>query len=123
MCRNQGEFFKSMTRWCSVLAVIAAACYPVQPRQEIEPKRLGRYQQVKIWSGDSVLRWYAVVITVDSITGVPHKTSTDCDSCRVGFPLGAVDSIHPGYRESPRETRHIIALAVVYALVGMHEPP
>ena len=112
-----------MKRWYSVFLVIAAACYPVLPQQEVKPKRLGRYQQVKIWRADSVSRWYAVVITADSITGVPHKKSTGCDSCRVGFPLGAVDSIHPGYRESPRETRHIIALAVVYLLVGMHQPP
>ena len=112
-----------MKRWCSVLLVIAAACYPVQPRQEVKPKRLGRYQQVKIWRGDSVSQWYAVVITADSITGVPDKKSTGCDSCRVRFPLSAVDSIHPGYRESPRETRHIIALVLVYTLVGLHEPP
>ena len=108
----------SLRCWWSVLLVLAAACYPVQKRQEIQPKRLGRNQHVKIWSGDSVAQWYAVVITADSITGVPTKMSTKCDSCRLGFPLSAVDSIRLRYRESPREQKHIIALMVLHTLAG-----
>jgi hypothetical protein len=107
-----------MRRWWSVLLVLAAACYPVQTRQEIKPKRLGRYQQVKIWSGGSVSQWHAVAITPDSITGVPSKMSTKCDSCRLGLPLYAVDSIRLRYRESPRERKHIYALMVLYFFAG-----
>ena len=115
---TQAGVLISMRRWWSVLLVLAAACYPVQTRQEIKPKRLGRNQHVKIWSGDSVSQWYAVVITADSITGVPTNMSTKCDSCRLGFPLYSVDSIRLRYRESPREQKHIIALMVLYSLVG-----
>src|SRR6266576_1987246 len=97
----------SMRRWWAVWLVLAVACYPVQTRQEIKPKRLGRYQHVKIWSGDSLSQWHAVVITADSITGVPTKMSAKCDSCRLGFPLSSVDSVSPSYRESPRERKHI----------------
>ena len=103
---------------CSILLVLTAACYPVQTREEIKPTRLGRDQQVKIWSGDSVSRWRAVVITPDSITGVPHKMSAKCDTCRLRLPLYAVDSIRLRYRESPREQKHIIALILLYSVVG-----
>ncbi len=47
---------------------------------------LGRLQQLKIWSGDTVFRWHAVIITYDSITGVPYKMSTKCDSLGFGCP-------------------------------------
>jgi hypothetical protein len=114
--RNPGRH--SMIRRCSVLFVLAAACYPVQTREEIKPTRLGRDQQVKIWSGDTLSRWHAVVITADSITGVPYKMSTKCDTCRLRLPLDAVDSIRLRYRQSPREQKHIIALMLVYGLVG-----
>src|SRR6266540_2546342 len=110
---TRGGGLISMRRWWSVLLVLAAACYPVQTRQEIKPKRLGRSQHVKIWSGRSLSQWHAVVITADSITGVPSKMSIKCDSCRLAFPLYAVDSIRLGYRESPRERKHIYALMVV----------
>jgi hypothetical protein len=107
-----------MIRWCSVLLVLAGACYPVQTREEIKPTRLGRDQQVKVWSGDTVSRWHAVVITADSITGVPYKMSTKCDTCRVRLPLYAVDSMRLRYRGSRRENTHLIILLSVYALVG-----
>ena len=107
-----------MIRRCSMMLVLTAACYPVQTREEIKPTRLGRDQQVKIWSGDTVSRWHAVVITADSITGVPYKMSTKCDTCRLRLPLYAVDSIRLRYRESPRERKHIIALMLLFTVVG-----
>ena len=107
-----------MIRSGSELLVLAAACYPVQTREEIKPTRLGRDQQVKIWSGDTISRWHAVVITADSITGVPYKLSIKCDTCRVRLPLYAVDSIRLRYRESPREQKHIIALMALYFFAG-----
>ena len=58
-------------------------------------------QQVQIWTKDTMVRWHAVVVTRDSISGIPYQLSTTCDSCRLTFPWTAVDSAltgHPGSR-------------------------
>jgi len=44
--------------------------------------------------------------------------SSKCDSCRLGLPLYAIDSIHIRFSGSPREERLIIALMLVYMLSG-----
>ena len=81
---------------------------------------LGRLQQVKIWSGDTVLRWHAVIFADDSITGVPYKMSTKCDSCRLGLPLSSVDSIRVGYPSSPAKNLIILAVLVVAFTAPLH---
>jgi len=48
---------------------------------------------VVIWSGGTVEKWHAVVITTDSVSGIPYGTSLECDSCRRSIPLGLVDSM------------------------------
>lgn len=94
-----------MTRWSSLaLLVIAAGCFQARwAREEIKPGQLDPRQEVKIWSGDSLARWHAVLITRDSITGIPYKMSTECDCCRVGLPVLSVDSIRVGNPESFRD--------------------
>ena len=93
---------------------LETGCYPVHwKRGEIKPMPLGRLQQLKIWSGDTVFRWHAVIITYDSITGVPYKMSTKCDSCRLGLRLSSVDSIRVGYPSSP--AKNILMLAFLVA--------
>ncbi len=81
---------------------------------------LGRLQQVKIWSGDTVLRWHAVIFTDDSITGVPYKMSTKCDNCRLGLPLSSVDSIRVGYPSSPAKSLLIWVFLVIAFTAPLH---
>lgn len=49
-----------------------------------------------MWQGGQVLQWHAVVITAESITGVPYIRPVSCDSCRISVPRGRVDSIRLG---------------------------
>jgi hypothetical protein len=52
---------------------------------------------VKIWSGDSLAEWRDVLVTRDSISGIPYKLSQQCDSCRLALAVSAVDSLSVGY--------------------------
>ena len=62
----------------------------------LAPGPLPARQQGQIWTGGGPLRWHALVITPDSITGVPFTSSPSCDSCRVALSRGAVDSVRLG---------------------------
>ena len=41
-------------------------------------------------------RWHAVVLTDDSVSGVPYLRPTGCDTCRLGRGRADVDSIRVG---------------------------
>jgi len=56
-----------------------------------------RLELVRLWTRDSVLQWHAVLVTHDSISGIPDMVSMTCDSCRVTLPTSAVDSLQVGY--------------------------
>ncbi len=104
----------------ALLAPLAVGCsFPTHWEREelILPGNLPREQEVKIWRGDTVLRWHAVVYTRDSIIGIPYAMPTTCDSCRTALPQSAVDSIHVGYSKSPREKREAIGYMVLI-LIG-----
>jgi len=72
-------------------------------RQDVAPEGTGSQsrcrqapppgQQVLIFSRGKALRWRAVVINRDSVTGVPYQMPTKCDTCRLGLPRAAVDSM------------------------------
>jgi len=51
----------------------------------------------KIWSGDTVFEWRTVIITRDSISGIPNAEPSGCTSCRTALPTSAVDSLSVGY--------------------------
>lgn len=53
-------------------------------------------QQVRVWQGGEAVRWHAVVVTHDSVSGVHWREPTLCDSCRVGLPRAEVDSLQIG---------------------------
>ena len=50
-------------------------------------------QQAQVWTEGGVLRWHALVVATDSISGVPFTPPPACDSCRVTVPRGSVDSV------------------------------
>jgi hypothetical protein len=60
------------------------------------PTTLPSRQQVEVWQGGRVLRLHAVRLTNDSLSGVPFVKPPDCDSCRVGLPRAAIDSLRTG---------------------------
>ena len=54
-------------------------------------------QQVQVWQQDSVVRWHAVTVTADTVSGIPFLEPIDCESCRVAVPRATVDSIRVGH--------------------------
>ena len=64
---------------------------------ELTPGRpLDPRQQVQVWRQGQVVRWHALAISSDSISGVVYHRPSDCDSCRVSVPRATVDSIRFG---------------------------
>lgn len=59
------------------------------PRQGTLPER----QDLQIWMGARTVTLHAVRIGQDSLSGVPLRKAPGCDSCRVTFPLAAIDSV------------------------------
>ncbi len=60
---------------CSLLAsvLLAAGCFNYWGRRRVDqPTPVKPYQPVWIWSGGQVKKWHAVVITQDSVSGIPY---------------------------------------------------
>ena len=66
---------------------------------ELNPKKLPPGQQVEVWRGGHAERLHAVIVTTDSVSGVPFLLPRACDSCRVARPLAGVDSLRLGHPE------------------------
>jgi len=80
-----------------VLAALTAACGAGWHRQNPAPSgALSPRQQVQVWQGGTALRWHAVRISADSVSGVPFLRPVSCDSCRTGLPRASVDSMRMG---------------------------
>ena len=62
----------------------------------VGPGTLPARQQVQVWQHQTVLRWHAVQVTADSITGIPFVQPIDCEGCRVAVPQASVDSLRVG---------------------------
>ncbi len=84
--RHMGGPVKRTTRWrsvrgsivrCSLLAsvLLAAGCTHWGRRRVDQPTPVKPHAPVWIWSGDSVMKWHAVVITQDSVLGIPYRKS------------------------------------------------
>ena len=90
-----------MTR-CLCLAFVLpiAGCWgnywgrrPVDQPTPIDPG-----DPVWIWTRGGVEKWRAVVITQDSVSGIPFESSRKCVVCRRSIPRVQVDSMKHGYR-------------------------
>jgi hypothetical protein len=64
---------------------------PLQPMRTVDPR-----QQVQVWANGKVLRWHALQLHQDSISGLPYVAALTCDSCRQTLPLAGVDSLRYG---------------------------
>ncbi len=64
-----------------------------------QPTPVKPHDPVWIWRHDTVSKWHDVVITQDSVSGIPFGTSRDCYArCRRSIPRVQVDSMKQGYR-------------------------
>jgi hypothetical protein len=82
---------------------------PLDQTKELKP-----YNEVRIWNCGTLQQWHGVVITQDSISGIPKQKPLTCDDCRRSIPLTQVDSLKVGYQTLPE---YIIFGAIIAALV------
>src|SRR5690349_17581706 len=74
------------------LLLLVGGCSPIGWRRADLPPRVNR-RQFQIWSGGAVTRWHGVLITCDSVSGIPYDMPLDCDTCRRSMACTQVDSI------------------------------
>ena len=92
--------------------LLAAGCSQHwEPRLD-QPTPVKASDAVVIWSGGTVEKWHAVVITSDSVSGIPYGTSLECDSCRRSIPLGLVDSMKVSHKTT---AKNVAATSLVFA--------
>jgi hypothetical protein len=63
---------------------------------EVDPVTFKPRQQVQVWRDATFDRWHGVVVSPDTISGIPFRAPLNCDTCRVALPRAAVDSIRLG---------------------------
>lgn len=68
-----------------------------------QPVPVPRDDPVWIWTSDGQEKWHAVVITRDSVSGIPFQLSVRCDSCLRSIPRSRVDSMRIGHKPSTME--------------------
>ena len=78
------------------LALVQAGCGAGWRTTPLAAGPLPPRQQAEVWTEGRALRWHALVVATDSISGVPFTSSPACDSCRVALPRGSVDSVRLG---------------------------
>ena len=73
-------------------------------REDIHPVAVRgdrRLDRARIWSRATVMQWRAVLITRDSISGIPDQRPELSDSCRMALATSLVDSLQVGYSSTP----------------------
>src|SRR5437867_2141813 len=114
-----GRTRRFMMRWSGLVCVLlATGCSgywgrrPLDQPRPVEPK-----QPVWIWGGGEVMKWHAVVITQDSVSGIPYQMCVHCYSCRRSVPRTRVDSMKLGYRTLPENVTMVVGAATAAILV------
>lgn len=79
-----------------VVALLQCGCGAGWQASPITPGPLPPRQQAQVWTGGRAQQWHAIVVTAESVSGVPFTQPPGCDSCRVAVARGAVDSIRLG---------------------------
>ena len=94
------------------LVLLATGCAPASSvrwmSEDVHPVAVHgdrRLERARIWTRDTVMQWRAVLITPDSISGIPEKRRPELgDSCRVALATSVVDSLQVGYASTPNPT-------------------
>ena len=99
------------------IVLLAAGCSGYWGRRSLDqPTPVGRHNPVWIWSSREVMKWHAVVITQDSVSGIPYQMSVRCDSCRRSIARARVDSVQLGYRTLPENVTIVLGGVAVLIL-------
>jgi hypothetical protein len=78
-----------MVRWAPVALVLAASgCAALAPQawHRTEPPSVVKHpyqeKRAQVWMPSRLEVWHALIITPDSITGIPAELPAKCDNCR-----------------------------------------
>ena len=112
-----------LRRSCLGLVLLAAGCTAshVAWRRLDQPTPLKPDEIVWIWGGGVVNKWDAVVITQDSVSGVPYELPLPCDSCRRSLPRTQVDSMAVAYNAKHLDSKEGLDVAGAVGLVILLE--
>ena len=105
---------------CTLVAFVflAADCSPYWGRRSLDkPTPVKPDDAVLIWSHGAFNTWHAVVITQDSVSGIPYENSLTCDSCRRSLPRSQVDSMQLGYVRHHIDSKVVLQGAGAIALL------
>src|SRR5438105_13898870 len=98
--------------------VLAAGCSSNWGRRPVDqPTPIHSGDPVWIWTKRGVEKWRAVVITQDSVSGIPFETSRKCVVCRRSTPRVQVDSMKHGYRTLAQNVTEVVSVPTLL-LVG-----
>jgi hypothetical protein len=74
-------------------AACSAGWHRIEP---VVPSSLPERQQGQVWQDRQRLQLHAIRVDHDSVSGVPFRKPTDCDSCRISLPRSSIDSLRAG---------------------------
>lgn len=95
----------------AAFVLLATGCAHWEQRRLDQPTPIKADLPVWIWTGRTIEKWHAVVITQDAVSGIPYETSLKCDSCRRSIPRAQVDSMKLGYNTGgAKETARVVAV-------------
>ena len=114
-----------MVRWAPVALVLAASGCALAPQawHRTEPPSVVKHsyqeKQAQVWMhGHLEEVWHALIISRDSITGIPAELPPKCDTCRRSIAWADADSVR-FQRFRPLQT----SLLVVELLIALAAVP
>lgn len=101
-------------------AVLMTACAPGRGAAvSATPSRdLPARERIEVWSARTSQVLHAVRFTSDSVSGVSPLKRPECDSCRVSFPLTAVDSMRSVSGEGNAIAGVLAPVVVLFAVIA-----
>src|SRR5437773_10648781 len=117
MSQRLRHFMTHPSRFAFLLLAVCCSGGQWAPRRIELPFPLEPSDIVGIWSGGKVEKWHAVVITPDSVSGIPYRMALQCDSCRRSMPRAEVDSMK--LRSEARRVGMQLWAGVVAEAIGL----
>ena len=121
MSRRLRHFMRHWSRFAFLLLAVGCSGGRWEPRRIDLPFPFEPSDVVWIWSAGKVEKWHAVVITPDSVSGIPYTMALECDRCRRSMPRAQVDSmkVGPYQRKGPNalEVAGVVGAALLLEIV------
>ena len=121
MSQRLRHFVGHVSRFAFLLLAVGCSGGRWEPRRIDLPFPFEPSDVVWIWSAGKVEKWHAVVITPDSVSGIPYTMALECGRCRRSMPRAQVDSmkVGPYQRKGPNalEVAGVVGAALLLEIV------